>query len=337
MCVCSCCCARYGLPKWLITDGGSHFKNRAMELMTQQMGIQHHITLAYCPWANGSVEIVGKELLWTTRAVISELGYSATDWGLVLPLINYVLNSRERDVLNGHCPIEVMTGRKPVTPTKLVLWEGVLLKDATGHTIEWDRISRHCDRLVAALDKMHREIRDAADKRRRLKEAKAANAGRALQFEVGDLVMVAAWGNAAHVKRASKLCPGWQGPYEVVRPLSPTAYEVRLVGRPDKAVKAVHWSRMKLFANGGFDVTEKLTRTPVNDCQKFDVSSFVAWRVDDEGDIQLKVRWEGFQPQDDTWEELEQLFNDVPVLVRNYLKQHEGEDERLDDVAAQLD
>ena len=49
------------------------------------------------------------------------------------------------------------------------------------------------------------------------------------------------------------------------------------------------------------------------------------------------MRWEGFQPQDDTWEELEQLFNDVPVLVRNYLKQHEGEDERLDDVAAQLD
>ena len=113
--------------------------------------------------------------------------------------------------------------------------------------------------------------------------------------------------------------------------------EVRLVGRPDKAVKAVHWSRMKLFANGGFDVTEKLTRTAVNDCQKFDVSSFVAWRVDDEGDIQLKVRWEGFQPQDDTWEELEQLFNDVPVLVRNYLKQHEGEDERLDNAAAQLD
>ena len=61
------------------------------------------------------------------------------------------------------------------------------------------------------------------------------------------------------------------------------------MGRPDKAVKAVHWSRMKLFANGGFDVTERLTRTAVNDCQKFDVSSFVAWRVDDDGDIQLKA------------------------------------------------
>ena len=83
-------------PDWIISDGGSHFKNRAMKLLTEQMGINHHITLAYCPWANGAIEIVGKELLWTTRAIISELGYSATDWNLVLPLINYVLNHRGR-------------------------------------------------------------------------------------------------------------------------------------------------------------------------------------------------------------------------------------------------
>ena len=71
--------AKYGLPEWIITDGGSHFKNRAMDLMTKQMGVKHHVTLAYCPWANGSVEIVGKELLWTTRAILSEFGCSATD------------------------------------------------------------------------------------------------------------------------------------------------------------------------------------------------------------------------------------------------------------------
>ena len=52
--------ARYGLPEWIITDGGSHFKNKAMQLMAEQMGFDHHVTLAYCPWANGSVEIAGK-------------------------------------------------------------------------------------------------------------------------------------------------------------------------------------------------------------------------------------------------------------------------------------
>ena len=279
---------------------------------------------------------MGKELLWTIRAVISELGYSATDWAMVLPLVQCIVNHRERDVLNGHTPIEVMTGRKPKNALDLVMWDGVLLKDATGVVVEWKRVEQHCERLITALDQMHQEIRDAEEERRRLKAAKAANAGRALQFEVGDLVMVAAWGNAAHVKRGSKLCPQWQGPYEIVNPLSTTAYKVRLLGRPDKKVKPVHWSRMKRFADATFPVNERLTRTAVNDCQKFEVDGFQAWRVDDDGDIQLKVRWHGFQSQDDTWEDVARLYDDVPVLVTNYLSEHVGEDDRLDVAAAAL-
>ena len=112
--------ARYGLPEWIITDGGSHFKNQAMRLLTDQMGIRHHITLAYCPWANGAVEIFGRQLLWTVRALLSELGYSATDWTLVHPLINMILNHRERDVLCGKTPIEVMMGHAPKSPINMV-------------------------------------------------------------------------------------------------------------------------------------------------------------------------------------------------------------------------
>ena len=39
--------ARYGLPTWIISDGGSHFKNKAMKLLAEQMDLQHHVTLAY--------------------------------------------------------------------------------------------------------------------------------------------------------------------------------------------------------------------------------------------------------------------------------------------------
>ena len=275
--------------------------------------------------------------MWTSRSIISELGYSATDWTLVLPLINFIINHLHREVLNGRTPIEVMTGRKPKTPVDLVLWDSVLLKDAKGQVVEWKQVAQYCNGLAKALDDMHQELRDAEKERRRKKEAKAKNASRGLQIEVGDLVMVAAWGNAAHVKRGSKLCPAWQGPYEVLKPLSTTAYEVRLVGRTDKKPKAVHWSRMKLFGDKTFNVTEKLTRTAVNDCQKFDVSSFQKWRMNDDGEVELKVRWEGFQPQDDTWEDLEQLYGDVPVLVKNYLADHVEVDDRLATAAAALE
>ena len=113
--------------------------------------------------------------------------------------------------------------------------------------------------------------------------------------------------------------------------------DVRLIGRTDKKPKKVHWSRIKLFGDSSFDVTEKLIRTAVNDCQKFDVQSFQGWRLNDDDEVQLKVRWEGFQPQDDTWEDLDQLYNDVPVLVTNYLVDHADDDERLADAAAALE
>ena len=328
--------SRYGMPTWIISDGGSHFRNRAMELLCERMGIQHHVTLAYCPWANGSIEIVGRELLWTMRAMISELGFSATDWVLLLYLVQYVVNLRERDVLGGRCPIEVMTGIPPAAALDIVLWDGVLLKDATGHTIHSDRVNQYCTALQAAIDTMHEELKDAAQKRRRQLAARQTNAERALQFEVGDLVMVAAWGNAAHVKRGSKLCPSWQGPYEVVAAVSTTAYSVRLIGRPDKPPKTVHWSRMKRFGSAGFDISERLTRTAVNDCQKFEIDRFMAWRCDSNGEVELMARWHGFEPEDDTWEDLRQLYDDVPVLVRKYLSEHAGEDDQLDEAAASL-
>ena len=217
------------------------------------------------------------------------------------------------------------------------MWDGVLLKDAQGHVVGIERVEQYCERLADALDRVHQAVKDADEKTRRDRAAKNANARLALQFNVGDLVMVAAWGNAAHVTRGSKLCPRWQGPYEIVGAISTTAYDVRLLGRPNKKAKPVYWSRMKRFAGAGFDINEKLVRTAVNDCQKFEVEEFVGWRVDDNNEVELKVRWHGFQPNDDTWESLEGLYDDVPVLVRKYLRTQQGQDERLDEAAAELD
>ena len=114
----------------MISDGGSHFKNDLLKEFTQMLGIEHHITLAYCPWANGSVEVVGKDLLWTTRSLTSEFRAAVEEWDLLLPLVEFVLNQRDRDTLGGRSAIEVMTGNKPSSPVKLTVWSGVKMKTA---------------------------------------------------------------------------------------------------------------------------------------------------------------------------------------------------------------
>lgn len=193
-----------------------------------------------------------------------------------------------------------MTGTAPRTPLQIVMWNGVTIKDAEGRDVEWKRVDKYMDKLTKALDDLHQKVKTKADANRLKKAARAANAKRGLQFEIGDLVMVAVWGNSAHVKRGSKLCPTWQGPYQVTGTVSPTSYQVNLLGREDKPPKTVHWSRIKRFGGPDFKIDERLVRTAVNDCQKFDVEQFMGWREADDGEIQLRVRWEGFEPQDDT-------------------------------------
>ena len=75
------------------------------------LGVEHHITLTYCPWANGGIEVVGKDLLWTCHSLLSEFRSVVDEWDLVLSLVEFVVNNRPRDVLGGRSVIEVVTGR----------------------------------------------------------------------------------------------------------------------------------------------------------------------------------------------------------------------------------
>ncbi|KAF0749922.1 hypothetical protein AaE_006887, partial [Aphanomyces astaci] len=46
----------FGCVDTWVSDGGSHFKNEVIEKVRRLVGAHHHITTAYSPWANGTVE-----------------------------------------------------------------------------------------------------------------------------------------------------------------------------------------------------------------------------------------------------------------------------------------
>jgi transposase InsO family protein len=62
----------FGVVKSWVCDRGSHFKNEVVRSLREKTRGQHHFTLAYCPWSNGAVERVCRELLRATRALLSE-------------------------------------------------------------------------------------------------------------------------------------------------------------------------------------------------------------------------------------------------------------------------
>ena len=53
---------RFGTPRALITDGGTHFCNKLVDNVLQKYGVQHRTSLAYHHQENGQVEVSNREI-----------------------------------------------------------------------------------------------------------------------------------------------------------------------------------------------------------------------------------------------------------------------------------
>jgi transposase InsO family protein len=49
--------SRFGVPRVLISDGGSHFCNTPLEKVLQHYGVKHKVTTPYHPQVNGQTEV----------------------------------------------------------------------------------------------------------------------------------------------------------------------------------------------------------------------------------------------------------------------------------------
>ena len=318
--------AQRGLPCWMISDGGPHFDNELMEALAQVLGYDHHITMPCCPWANGSVEVVGKDLCWTLRALCSEFQASVDEWDLVLPLAEYAINHRRRAILGDRSAVEIMTGRQPRTPVDLAVWSGPNLKEAKEMRLPAQRADAYMDRLAESLALMHERVRDKDQHDRRVRAMREARRGHAMHFRRGEYVMVAAEGNQANVQRHSKVMVKYQGPYECMGLDSddPDKVLVRLVGQDD--VAKVSWRRVFRIAGPEMTVTQAVQDSALHDLQRFKVESFVDWGFANDGTVVFKVHWRGFAEDEDTWEPMAQLDDDVEVLVGKFVEETDNPD-----------
>ena len=68
---------RFGTPRALITNGGTHFCNKIIDNMLRKYGVRHQITLAYHPQTNGQAEVSNREIKSILEKMVNS---SKTDW-----------------------------------------------------------------------------------------------------------------------------------------------------------------------------------------------------------------------------------------------------------------
>ncbi|GMF23720.1 unnamed protein product [Phytophthora fragariaefolia] len=230
---------------------GHHFKNAVISALQRALGAHHQFTTPRCPWANGTVEVLMREVLRCARALLSDWRLSETEWPKVIKIEQLVLNHSPSHSLGGVAPITAMTGLPAmntldpvVTPVGTEAVSLEQLREIRGAKFE---------ELCSALEALHKRITVTSNVTRRKGRAKARKHGAKMaQFAICDYVLYAdVWSN-----RRSKLRVKWCGPARVVG--TPSNWVFTIENRLASETKEAHASRHKFYADASLNVTEDL-------------------------------------------------------------------------------
>eukprot|EP00644_Phytophthora_capsici_P010464 jgi/Phyca11/116403/e_gw1.30.201.1 len=251
---------RFGTPRLLISDQGSHFKNDVVSQVCKLLEIEQELVLVYAPWINGTVERLNRDILQVVR------------WVYVLPLVQGNLNHTPVTSLGNRTPAELFTGLRRSTPFE----------------------------PIRRLQNMQR------------------SKGTPCNFSVGDFVL---WSRIDKRLSTNKLLARWIGPFEVIED-RPHSFVIRHL--ITKQQFDVHGSRLKYYSDSNLDVNEELLAHIGNQGMVLGVETLKRHRKE-HGVWQVLVSWVGLQDEEDSWELLRDMTNQVPAKVAQYVLETEDE------------
>jgi hypothetical protein len=181
-----------------------------------------------------------------------------------------------------------------------------------------EELQQHVEQLSVSISLIHKAVNEEvsskrmAQRRRRLKIAKAIN------FGIDDFVLLA----IPKRKIRNKMQIVWSGPYRVIDTINDHVFKVETLD--SSKTEIVHAQRLRFYCEKDY-LSEEFQTYEIESSEKFDISELVDIKRTTSG-FSVLVRWLGFDSSDDTWEPIEQLFEDIPLILHDFLIQKRMED-----------
>src|SRR5687767_3298835 len=198
---------RFGAPKKIQSDQGTHFVNELIRKLTDKFRIKHSLSSPYHPQSNGLVERFNKTLC----EGIAKVAENIMDWDHYIQPVLFAFRTKELRISNKS-PYMLVYGREPT-----------MVMDETRSYSMIERLLQITEKVPQLREAARRAIKKSQDDL----EKKFQNK-REVIFQKGQLVWY--YDKAKAMRHDTKLQPKWRGPYQIIEVLPQGAYKLSIDG-----------------------------------------------------------------------------------------------------------
>jgi transposase InsO family protein len=309
------------IPDCIVTDAGSHFA-ALFESCLKTLGIAHVVNHPGNHKATGAAERTIRTVNDSLVSVLAANGCFPAQWTTYLPLVVLALNNTRYQQLANHAPIELWSGRPPLTIADLLTRSARITPTQPLTEEQLTAIVR------ATRERLARMETDALNRvaEQRAKEHSRRAHGHAVDntpLRVGDYVLVSERAfPGERGKREYKLSPKWLGPFVIVCAVNANKWTVRRLGSEDNYDVLAEHLRVYHPLDDTDATLERLVRQADRSVlDRYVVERFLGIRPAPKGRGYLvHVSWVGYDDSWDSWEPFERLAADIPTALRAFVE-----------------